>query len=241
MKARRGGEMHRNSICYIDKQKEYLNIPGSIGVKTSMEKHPKISIHSFESSLIELEKDCWQRLVTGAQKSRHPFHTPSVASFAKEGISLRTVVLRKAIEETRELRFHTDIRSPKWEELSLNPTTSALFYDANERIQLRIKGQAVLHVDNEMTAMAWVKTTLSSRRCYLTEFSPSSFADQPTSGLSEAIEKENLSLEESESGYQNFGIVSIHVHSIDWLWLNHAGHRRAFFDYKSGELQWMIP
>ncbi len=241
MKAKRDGEMHRSSICYIDNQKDYLNIPGSIGVKTSMEKLPKISIHPFESSLIELEKDCWHRLVTGAQKSRHPFHTPSVASFSQEGISLRTVVLRKAIEETRELRFHTDIRSPKWEELSLNPTISALFYDANERIQLRIKGQAVLHVGNELTALAWEKTTLSSRRCYLTEFNPSSFADQPTSGLSEALEQENFSLEESESGYQNFGIVSIHVHSIDWLWLNHAGHRRAFFDYETGEFQWMIP
>ncbi len=191
--------------------------------------------------LNEIEKDCWHRLVTGAQKSRHPFHTPSVASFAKEGISLRTVVLRKAIAETRELRFHTDIRSPKWEEFSLNPTVSALFYDANERVQLRIKGQAVLHVDNEMTAMAWEKTTLSSRRCYLTEFSPSSLTSQPTSGLSEAVEQENLSLEESESGYQNFGIVAIQVQSIDWLWLNHAGHRRALFDYEKAQFQWMIP
>ena len=207
----------------------------------AMEKQPQITFSQIDYNLSDLEKDCWQRLATGAQKSRHPFHTPSVASFAKEGISLRTVVLRKAIAETRELRFHTDIRSPKWEEFSLNPTTSALFYDANERIQLRIKGQAVLQVDNEMTAMAWEKTTLSSRRCYLTEFSPSSLTDQPTSGLSEAVEQENLRLEESESGYQNFGIVAIQVQSIDWLWLNHAGHRRALFDYETAKFQWMIP
>ncbi|MHA8105954.1 hypothetical protein [Aquirufa sp. 5-AUSEE-100C1] len=206
-----------------------------------MEKQPQITFSQIDYNLSDLEKDCWHRLVTGAQKSRHPFHTPSVASFAKEGISLRTVVLRKAIEETRELRFHTDRRSPKWEELSLNPTISALFYDATERIQLRIKGQAVLYVDNEITSLAWEKTTLSSRRCYLTEFSPSSFTDQPTSGLSEAVEQENLSLEESEMGYQNFGIVSIQVESIDWLWLNHAGHRRAFFDYETMQFQWMIP
>ena len=206
-----------------------------------MEKHPQITLNQIDYNLSSLEKDCWQRLITGAQKSRHPFHTPSVASFTKEGISLRTVVLRKAIIESRELRFHTDIRSPKWEEFSLNPTTSALFYDANERIQLRIKGQAVLHVDNEITEKAWEKTTLSSRRCYLTEFSPSSLTDQPTSGLAEALEQENFSMEESESGYQNFGIVSIKVQSIDWLWLNHAGHRRAYFDYEAAKFQWMIP
>lgn len=98
-----------------------------------MEKHPQITFSQIDYNLSDLVKDCWQRLVTGAQKSRHPFHTPSVASFAKEEISLRTVVLRKAIEETRELRFHTDIRSPKWQELSQNPTISALFYDAQER------------------------------------------------------------------------------------------------------------
>jgi 3-hydroxyisobutyrate dehydrogenase len=150
-------------------------------------------------------------------------------------------VLRKAIAETHELRFHTDIRSPKWEELDLNPSISALFYDASARIQLRIKGKAKLHVNNELTREAWEKTTLSSRRCYLTEFSPSSLTYQPTSGLSEAVEQENLSLEESESGYQNFGIVAIQVQSIDWLWLNHAGHRRALFDYETANFQWMIP
>ncbi|MEN9386123.1 MAG: hypothetical protein RLZZ185_864 [Bacteroidota bacterium] len=202
--------------------------------------HKSSQVHLTEN-LNTLESDCWHRLVTGAQKSRHPFHTPSVASFSTEGISLRTVVLRKAIAETHELRFHTDIRSPKWEELDLNPSISALFYDASARIQLRIKGKAKLHVNNELTREAWEKTTLSSRRCYLTEFSPSSLTYQPTSGLSEAVEQENLSLEESESGYQNFGIVAIQVQSIDWLWLNHAGHRRALFDYETANFQWMIP
>ncbi len=205
------------------------------------ENEERISINDISYNLSDLEKDCWSRLVTGASKSKDSFHTPSVASFSTEGISLRTVVLRKAKAETHELRFHTDIRSPKWEELDINPSISALFYDASARIQLRVKGKAKLHINNELTREAWEKTTLSSRRCYLTEFSPSSFTDQPTSGLSEAVEQENLSLEESESGYQNFGIVSIQVQSIDWLWLNHAGHRRAFFDYETMQFQWMIP
>ena len=151
------------------------------------------------------------------------------------------MVLRKALAKERELRFHTDIRSPKWKELSLNPSISALFYDAGDRIQLRVKGHAVLHHTNDLTADAWKNTTSSSRRCYLTLHSPSSFAEIPTSGLSEDIEQENFTLAESEKGYSNFGIVSIHVQSIDWLWLNHAGHRRAFFDYTDGSFQWMIP
>ena len=191
--------------------------------------------------LPELEKDCWDRLVTGAVKSRTPFHTPSIATLHQGEVNLRTVVLRKTLPTERELRFHTDIRSPKWQELSQNPSISALFYDAVDRIQLRVKGKAVLHYTNEITAEAWQKTSLSSRKCYLTLFSPSSLTEESTSGLTDDIEHENFTLAESESGYTNFGIVSIHVQSIDWLWLNHAGHRRAYFDYEKGVNRWMVP
>jgi 3-hydroxyisobutyrate dehydrogenase len=194
-----------------------------------------------EYNLNDLEKDCWDRLVTGAVKSRTPFHTPSIATLHQCEVSLRTVVLRKTLPTERELRFHTDIRSPKWQELSQNPSISALFYDASERIQLRVKGKTVLHHTDDMTAKAWQKTSLSSRKCYLTLFSPSSFTEESTSGLTEDIEQENFTLAESEVGYENFGIVSIHVQSIDWLWLNHSGHRRAFFDYEKGVNSWMIP
>jgi 3-hydroxyisobutyrate dehydrogenase len=206
-----------------------------------MEKNERIHTNYLDHSLTDLEQDCWSRLVMGAVKSRTPFHTPSLATLANGEVSLRTVVLRKTLPEERELRFHTDIRSPKWNELLINPSMSALFYDASERIQLRVKGKTVLHHTDDMTAKAWQTTSLSSRKCYLTQFSPSSFTDSSTSGLTEAIEYENFTLEDSEVGYENFGIVSIHVQSIDWLWLNHAGHRRAFFDYEKGVNSWMVP
>jgi 3-hydroxyisobutyrate dehydrogenase len=154
---------------------------------------------------------------------------------------MRTIVLRKAFPLSKELRFHTDIRSNKWQELQNNDTISSLFYDASTRVQIRVKGRAILHFIDEMTSEAWGKTTLSSRRCYLTEASPSSFSAIPTSGLSEKIEQENFTLEESEAGAKYFGIVSIQVESLEWLWLNHAGHRRAFFDYLNDSYKWMIP
>ncbi len=201
----------------------------------------QITIENVNYSLEDLDKDTWNRLFIGATKSRNPFHTPCVATLHEGDISLRTVVLRKALAKERELRFHTDIRSPKWKELSLNPSISALFYDAGDRIQLRVMGQAVLQYKNDLTAEAWNNTSSSSRRCYLTLHNPSSFVEIPTSGLSEDIEQEKFTLAESELGYSNFGIVSIQVQSIDWLWLNHAGHRRAFFDYEKGSFQWMIP
>lgn len=201
----------------------------------------EVIINNISYSLEDLEKDCWLRLVNGAIKSRDPFHTPCVATIDSGEVNMRTVVLRKALPTVRELRFHTDIRSNKWKELTINKSISALFYDASSRIQLRVKGKAVLHFNNDITAEAWTKTALSSRRCYLTNESPSSFSSIPTSGLTEKIEQENFTLEESEVGKQHFGIVAIQVESIEWLWLHHAGHRRAFFDYVNDCNNWMIP
>lgn len=206
-----------------------------------MELKDTVVINHVSFNLDELEKDCWSRLVNGAIKSRDAFHTPCVGTIVNGDVSMRTVVLRKALPIQKILRFHTDIRSNKWKELALNHSISALFYDASARIQLRVKGKAILHFNDDITLEAWQKTSLSSRRCYLTPFPPSSFSDIPTSGLSENIEQENFTLEESEYGQQHFGIVAIQVESIDWLWLNHAGHRRAYFDYKSGNHRWMVP
>jgi 3-hydroxyisobutyrate dehydrogenase len=206
-----------------------------------MEALNQVTINNIVYTLPDLEKDTWNRLVNGAVKSRDAFHTPCVATQCNGDINLRTVVLRKALPEIKELRFHTDTRSKKWKELSLNPSISALFYDAADRIQIRVKGRAVLQFNNDITAAAWQKTSLSSRRCYLTNFDPSSFTDNPTSGLTEHIEQENFTLEESEIGFNHFGIVSIQVQNIDWLWLHHAGHRRAYFDYETGSFSWMIP
>ena len=201
----------------------------------------EVVINNISYSLEALEKDCWIQLLNGAIKSRDPFHTPCVATLNNGEMNMRTVVLRKAFPLLRELRFHTDTRSKKWQELQTNNSISALFYNASTRIQLRIKGKALLHFNNEITSEAWQTTTLSSRRCYLTQLSPSSFSDLPTSGLSEAIELENFSVEESEIGQNHFGIVSIQVESMEWLWLHHAGHRRAYFDYVQHRNQWMIP
>ncbi|NQW78964.1 MAG: pyridoxamine 5'-phosphate oxidase family protein [Chitinophagaceae bacterium] len=201
----------------------------------------EVTINSISFSIDELEKDCWIQLVNGAIKSRSPFHTPCVATLNNSEVSMRTVVLRKALPLLKELRFHTDTRSNKWKELQNNDSISALFYDPSTRVQIRVKGKVILHFNDEMTSEAWQKTSLSSRRCYLTEASPSSFSTIPTSGLSEEVEQEDFTLAESEVGAQHFGIVTIQVKSLEWLWLNHAGHRRAFFDYVNDSYRWMIP
>jgi len=71
----------------------------------------ELTINNIRYSIDALEKDCWIQLVNGGIKSRIPFNTPCVATLNNESVSMRTVVLRKALPLLKELRFHTDLRS----------------------------------------------------------------------------------------------------------------------------------
>lgn len=206
-----------------------------------VEKNNGVTINGIFYELVDLENDIWKLLLNGSLKSKDPFHTASIATISAAGISLRTVVLRKVILPSKIIRFHTDTRSEKWTELKNNNTISALFYNGPSRIQLRLMGKAILHQNDEVFEESWLRTSLSGRRSYLTTERPSSTSNQPTSGLALKYETEDFTLEESEVGKVNFGVISVEVDSIDWLWLNHAGHRRAFFDYSKNQFNWLIP
>ena len=55
------------------------------------------------------------------------------------------VVLRGINKKYNNLWFHTDIRSKKIKTLKTNPIASLLFYDKEEKIQLRIAGNAKIN------------------------------------------------------------------------------------------------
>jgi len=200
-----------------------------------------VIINNIFYTLDELEKDCWLRILNGSLRSKNPFHAMTVGTFSGNEIALRTVILRKVIPQEHRLFFHTDIRSNKWQELQLNHSISVLLYDAAERIQIRINGKAVLHQYDDIANTAWQNTQLYSRRCYMATSAPSDFSAIPTSGLPEAFELKDPTAEESEWGRQNFGVVEVMANTLDWLWLHHAGHRRAMFNYDNNSSSWLVP
>lgn len=201
----------------------------------------RVTINGIRYGLTDLENDIWKLLLNGSLKNKDPFHTASIATLSGSGISLRTIVLRKVIVPSKLIRFHTDKRSGKWTELEKDNNISALFYNGPAQIQLRLKGKAILHHNDDVVKDSWQKTSLSGRKSYLTTASPSSISNEPTSGLAMKFEKGDFTLGESEVGKANFGVISVEVNSIDWLWLNHAGHRRAHFDYSNNQFNWLIP
>ncbi|MBC7536338.1 MAG: pyridoxamine 5'-phosphate oxidase family protein [Ferruginibacter sp.] len=203
-----------------------------------------VKIDGIAYDLPAIEKDCWVRILNGSLQYKNPLHNPVVANVNEHGVNLRTVVLRKVDIEKRQVCFHTDIRSGKWEELKNNNKVSWLFYHPSSMLQIRMSGTATLHQDDLFADEAWANTRISGRKIYLGDEGPSSLSAFPASGLSPKFDREDPTPEESEAGRKNFAIISTQIHWMEWLWLNSGGHRRATFQYTADgkfSANWLLP
>ena len=185
----------------------------------------------------------WNLLESGLKNRDAPFHIPVfICDFEKKSDG-RIVVLRGIDKAGKKIRFHTDKRSNKIKFLKSNSTSSLLFYDKVEKVQLRIIGNTKINYQNNITLDSWKKTAHMSRQCYLGERSPGSDSSEPTSGLSSDIDNFNYSIEDSEKGYKNFCVIDFFIETIEWLYLAAKGHRRAIFKLEKNAVQkkWLVP
>jgi pyridoxamine 5'-phosphate oxidase len=198
----------------------------------------------FYSDLDAALKEAWRQLERGVTNRNAPFHTPVVATLDADGApDARVMVLRQVDPIRRTLRFHSDARSPKAVNLAASKPASVLAYDPRRKLQLRLQGQASFASKGPLANAAWAASSLSSRRCYLSSEAPGVAVATPTSGLPDGMEERSPTLEESQAGRANFGVLVVDVEAIDWLYLAHQGHRRARFSWDSGQLAatWLMP
>mgnify|MGYP001278132949 FL=1 len=134
-----------------------------------------------------------------------------------------------------------DLRSRKVDIIKKNNKASLLFYDKEEKIQLRVKIECEINNQNSIAEESWKKTQHISRRCYLTDSPPGSNSDNPTSGMISKLENFDYTMEQSEKGYENFTVIKCKVKSIEWLYLAAKGHRRAKFDLENNNNTWLVP
>ena len=203
-----------------------------------------VKLDGIKYDLPAIEKDCWVRILNGSLQYKNPFHNPVVANVNEQGVNMRTVVLRKVNTEKRQLCFHTDIRSGKYQELKTNNKLSWLFYHPSAMLQIRMSGIATLHQDDFLADEAWKNSRVSVRKIYLGKEGPSTLSAFPVSGLSPKFDKEDPTAQESEGGRKNFAIISTQIQWMEWLWLNSSGHRRATFQYTGdGKFSpnWLLP
>ncbi len=182
----------------------------------------------------------WKLIEAGAKNRRSPFHTPVVSTLGiDDAPQSRILVLRNANRDKQELRFNTDLRSPKVSEIVKNSCMSVLLYDAELKIQLRLSGRARIESCGAEVDTIWRAADRYARRCYLAESAPSSVVGYPTSGLPTSIEGRKPEETELIPARANFALLLFNIQKIDWLYLATGGHRRAKFYYDIAAQSWL--
>ena len=196
---------------------------------------------AYYENLEEIQKKLWSMLDDAVVNRRSSFRIPVFICTDQNDIDGRIVVLRKSDKKNNILQFHTDLRSPKVNILKKNKNASLVFYDKEEKIQLRVKVICEINNKNSLTEESWKKTQHISRRCYLTDSGPGSLSESPTSGMISKLEDFDYTMEQSEKGYKNFTVIKCKIKSIEWLYLAAKGHRRARFDLVKNNNAWLVP
>ncbi len=196
---------------------------------------------AYYENFEEIKNKYWSMLEDAVSNRASSFRIPVFICSHQDEVGGRIVVLRKSDRENNLLQFHTDFRSPKVEILKNNNKASLLFYDKEEKIQLRVKVNCEINNQNSITEESWKKTQHISRRCYLTDSPPGTSSENPTSGMISKLEDFDYTMDQSEEGFKNFTVIKCNIKSIEWLYLAAKGHRRAMFDIENTKESWLVP
>ena len=186
---------------------------------------------AYYENFDEIIKKIWSMLGDAIKNRSSQFRIPTFICGNQNDFDGRIVVLRRSNIDERLLQFHSDIRSEKISKLKSNNKAALLFYDKEEKIQVRAKVECTINHKNKVTEESWSKTAHISRKCYLVENGPGTETENPTSGLKPELDNFDYTMEESEKGYENFTVIQCKVISFEWLYLAAKGHRRARFEY----------
>ena len=196
---------------------------------------------AYYENFNEIKKKIWLMLDDSVTNRNSPFRIPVFICGERKDFDGRIVVLRKSDQTNNLIQYHSDIRSNKIDKLKINKNAAMLFYDKEEKIQVRLKVECTVNHNNEITKESWLKTGHMSRKCYLVNNGPGTESHNPTSGLKPELDNFEFTMEQSEEGYKNFTVIQCKVKSIEWLYLAAKGHRRARFDLENNKNSWLVP
>lgn len=204
------------------------------------------NLNDLTDDLDSVLADVWQRLGRATKDRRAAMHTPVVATIGHDGApSQRVMVLRAFDRASATLRFHTDARAAKVEQVGTGGPVSVLCYDPGAKRQFRLSGTVRIETDTPAADQAWAEATLFAKRCYLADPAPGTVSHSPVSGLPPDIEGRKPDDEnEVAPGRANFALLMAEIDAIEFLHLAHTGHRRAVFRTSgdgSWQGQWLVP
>jgi hypothetical protein len=197
------------------------------------------SFPAFYDDLALSFAEAWSVIAAGVTNRKSPSHMPAVGTVDSSGLpQLRIMILRHVSRDRRTLRFHTDSRSIKANQLRQNSATSVLFYDPAAKVQIRLSGQTHFTASGDMADTAWSTSTPFARRCYMAEAAPGTPVAHPSSGLPGWIEGRQPEEAQLADYRGNFAALLVEIETIEWLYLANAGHRRARWQWDAAQNAW---
>lgn len=172
----------------------------------------------------------WQNIKEGVKTAHHDFHSFVLSTIRDNNPESRTVILRFFNENDPSIGFHTDKRSKKLLDIKNNKEICALFYDRSRRIQLRMNGIGSIEEEDRSTKEIWKSMRPESKLCYMGPYAPSELIDQYRPNT---INKSAQEIDQNDDllGYSRFCRVKITINRLDWLLLDHKGHKRIKFNF----------
>ena len=199
----------------------------------------------FYDDLSGVLERSWRLLEQSIDDPTSPVRTPVLISVSADGLAQgRTVVLRAFNRQQRQLKIYTDVRSEKVAQLRTQPVCTLVAYQPNPMIQLRLKTNAVVNHNNEITREAWAVMPGPNRCNYLTDPNPGSISVKATDGRPVINAESVPTNDENEIAYSHFSVIVFTINELEWLYLPRRGHRRAQFIWdRTNSLQsnWLIP
>jgi len=176
-----------------------------------------------------VDGEAWRLLEQGPGDPQSGFHYITLCTVSRMGAAqARTVVLRHAASAERLLEIHTDVRSPKWAELSAQPQATVLGFCPATRVQLRLQGSTELFSpQSEVAREAWSNLAPSTRSTYMGGPPGDDLAFPP------APQVETPPVTDA-AGQKNFGVIRFRASLLDWFKLQRNENRRALFAYGKG-------
>jgi len=199
------------------------------------------------SDLDTLLDHAWTYVTDASTNSQHPFRTPTFGTVGTDAPRLRTVVLRTADRATRMLGFHTDRRSQKITQIRRTPRIVWQGWDPDRSEQLRLRGTASIHTDDDFADGLWNAASAEELRLYRRPTAPGTPLDAPGHGLDEVAAPDGSAFtrEDAAPGRPHFAAIRTVIDEIHWLHLHPEGHYRAHFRYRTAQNdwdgQWIVP
>ncbi|MBT8236311.1 MAG: pyridoxamine 5'-phosphate oxidase family protein [Bacteroidia bacterium] len=175
-------------------------------------------------------KNIFNSLRKAVEKKSHPFRIFTLGTVGLDRMArLRTVVLR-GVTADQELLFYTDRRSKKVTHMKENNKVGMLFYDQENKIQLKVEGVASLIKDEETLAGYWQGIAEVNRKDYTSTTPPGSIVKHPD-------DVEYL----KDKDY--FSAVKVTLFKLEYLQLQPVSHIKIRFSKQEGSWvsEYLVP